>query len=254
LIVAAIISLPLMIILAKLRPDYAGRFFKLLTGFTLKIAGIKIEKSGNIENTKSTIYVSNHSSYIDIIILGNLINRSFVAKREVGGWPFIGNIAKLVGTVFIDRTGSKTEESFKMVKETLNKEGGIIVFAEGTTSNGNRVLPFKSSLFKLIEENPPADLKIQPISIVYTRVNNIPMSMHLRPFFAWYGDMQLIPHLWQMLKFQSVTAEVYFHPSVLATEFKDRKEAANFCQEKISSSVSASLTGRKEEFLRVAQS
>lgn len=248
----AVLFLPVFAIFYKIKPEYNKSIFKFLTLLTLKTVNVKIEKTGAVESGKPTIYISNHSSYIDIVILGNLINRTFVSKQEVGAWPVFGWIAKLIGTVFIDRSGSKTEDSFKLAKEALLQDGGVIIFAEGTTSNGNRVLPFKSSLFKLVEDAPSETLKIQPISIVYTRVNNIPMSMHLRPFFAWYGDMQLIPHLLQMLKFQSVTAEVHFHDPVFAKEFKDRKEAANFCQEKISSSVSASLTGRKEEFIKKA--
>jgi 1-acyl-sn-glycerol-3-phosphate acyltransferase len=124
------------------------------------------------------------------------------------------------------------------------------MFAEGTTSDGNRVLPFRSSLFATAEiDADGAPIRVQPISIAYTRLDGIPMGRHFRPYFAWYGDMEMLPHLWGIVGLGRSTVVVHFHKPVTIHDFPDRKALAAYCQAVVASGVSAALSGRPQPIL-----
>jgi len=247
LIIAVIaLFLPIIGLLHAFGSPLKLRFHAAMCWLLIKTINIKIMVKGAPAKEMPMLYVSNHSSYLDILVLWHLIKKPFVAKQEVHEWPVFGWSAKFVDCIFVDRKVSKTGENIEAIKNHFKRGDGLVLFAEGTTSNGNRVLPFKSSMFTLLEYDfGPGKLFLQPLSIVYTRLNNIPIGIHQRPYFAWYGEMSLVPHLWQLLKFYSVTVAVEFYPSVAAADFKSRKEAADYCYEKISGSVAAALTGRR---------
>jgi len=246
LVIAAL--LPIIGILHAFGSPWKFKVHALMCWLLIHIINIKIKVKGHPAQETPALYISNHSSYLDILVLWHLIKKPFVAKQEVNDWPVFGWSARFVDCIFIDRSVSKTEANIEKIKHHFVQGGGLTLFAEGTTSNGNRVLPFKSSMFTLLEHDLGGKkLSLQPVSIVYTRINNIPIGIHMRPYFAWYGEMSLVPHLWQLLKFYSVTAEVEFFPAIAASAFKSRKDAADYCHEKISGSVAHALTGRKIE-------
>ena len=145
------------------------------------------------------LFACNHMSYSDIAILGSLLPASFVAKAEVANWPLFGLLAKLQRTVFIDRRATKaTEQRDEMI---CRLEGGdsMILFPEGTSSDGNKVLPFKSALFGVAQVEPHGQpLLVQPVSLAYTRLDGMPVGRALRPYFAWYGAMTLVSHFWEV--------------------------------------------------------
>ncbi len=242
--------MPLFIVLHLSNSARKQQFYSIFSSVILFIANVKITVHGRISHAAPVLYASNHTSYLDIMIFGKLIAKPFIAKQEVKGWPIVGDVAKLIGTVFIDRLMHKTPDNIKTVREVMHKEGGLILFAEGTTNNGNRVLPFKSSFFSLAEQEFSGNiLNIQPVAITYTRINNIPMGTLYRPYVAWYGDMTLLPHAWQMLKFWSIGAEVVFFPAVSSSQFASRKEITRYCYGKVAMAVESMLTGRKEKLI-----
>ena len=210
-----------------------------------RLFGIELDVRGDMSNTHPTLFVANHASYIDIEILGSLIEGSFIAKAEIADWPFFGLLAKLQRSIFVERRGPRVREQREMLLDRLRSGDNLILFPEGTSNDGNRTLPFKSSLFAIADfETANGRLAVQPVSIAYTHLDGIPLGRHLRPFFAWYGDMDLVPHLWSLVRLGRLTARVQFHPPVTLDDFPSRKEMADYCQRVVAGGVSSALAGR----------
>ena len=211
----------------------------------LPVLGFNVQTEGERATDQPVLYVCNHTSYLDIIVLGSLIPGSFVAKSEVKSWPFFGWLAQLQRTVFVIRRGSKAGKQRDSIAERLKEGGNLVLFPEGTSNDGNRTLPFKSALFAAADTQVNGKkVSVQPISISYARLNGIPVGRTLRPLFAWYGDMDLAPHLWRVLGLGAVTVVVHFHPPVTLDDFASRKEMAEYCQRQVALGVAAANAGR----------
>jgi 1-acyl-sn-glycerol-3-phosphate acyltransferase len=199
------------------------------------------------------LVIANHTSYLDIEVLGSLIAGSFVAKAEIAGWPFFGWLAKLQRSVFIERRSSKVREHKDEIEKRLLEGDILILFPEGTSADGNRLLPFRSALFGVAERRIEGEpLQVQPVSLAYTRLDGMPMGRSFRPFFAWYGEMALAPHLWRMLGMGVLTVELIFHEPVTIDMFASRKALAEHCWRTISEGVASLLTGRPQRQPAVA--
>jgi 1-acyl-sn-glycerol-3-phosphate acyltransferase len=210
-----------------------------------RILGIAIQRRGRLSRSRPTLFAANHVSYLDISVLGALIRGSFVAKSEVRSWPVFGFLATLQSTLFIERRALRTARHRDEMTHRLAAGGNLILFPEGTSSDGNRVLPFKSALLSVAETRPGGrPLVVQPVSITYTKLDGLPLGRYLRPLCAWYGDMDLAPHLWQLAGLGRLTAVVHFHPPVTLAEFDSRKALADHCQVAAARGVAAALTGR----------
>src|SRR5260370_15808793 len=160
------------------------------------ILGIRVRVHGGRSTVTPTLYVCNHVSYLDIEVLGGLIPGSFVAKAEVATWPFFSTLAKAQRTIFIERRTRKTSTSRGAKMKRLNTGDNLMLFPEGTSSDGTRVLPFRSALFgvaQLRRDGKP--IIVQSVAIAYTRLDGIPLGRYWRPLFAWFGDLDLVPHL-----------------------------------------------------------
>lgn len=214
------------------------------------ICGIRVKVKGEISVDHPVLYVANHASYIDILVLGSLLRGNFVAKTEVAGWPGFGFLARMANTVFVDRKRGGSARERDLLRNRLDDGHSLILFPEGTSNDGNRVLPFKSSLFAVAE--PPVNgrpLPVQPLSVAYTQLDGIPMGRAFRPFYAWYGDMTLAGHLLEFLGLGRVTVEVVFHKPVAVADFAGRKALANHCHDVVSTGVVMALAGRWGEWV-----
>lgn len=212
-----------------------------------RILGIRVTVRGGLASTRPMLIVSNHSSYLDIEVLGSLIPGSFIAKAEIARWPFFGWLAKLQRSVFIERRSSKAREHKDEIEKRLFEGDVLVLFPEGTSDDGNRVLPFRSALFSVAERRiEGAPLVVQPLSLAYTRLDGMPMGRSFRPFFAWYGDMALTAHLWRMLGLGVLTAEVIFHEAVTIDRFGTRKTLAEHCWRVVSEGMATLLAGRPQ--------
>ena len=211
----------------------------------LRILGIQVERRGKPSRHHPTIYASNHVSYLDITVLGSLVYGCFIAKSEVKSWPFFGWLARMQRTVFVERRISQTARHRDDLLSRLEAGDDLILFPEGTSGDGNRVKPFKSALFSVAEHRPGGKpVYVQPVSIAYTRLDGLPLGRYLRPLFAWYGDMDLAPHLWQMAGMGRLTAVVRFHRPVTLEEVGSRKALRDYCESRSASGLVAALTGR----------
>lgn len=208
----------------------------------------KVIVHGEIDETRPLILVGNHSSYVDIVVLGSLVHGSFVAKSEVRSWPGLGFLAIIARTVFVDRKRTAVTKHRDKIAARLGDGEPLILFPEGTTSNGNKVLPFKSALFNVAEQaKTESPLYIQPFAIAYTRAGGLPMGLAQRPFYAWVGDEELAPHLWGLLCRGGFTVEVGFLPAVSSEDFLSRKALAAFCEQEVRRGLVGLLTGRERQ-------
>ena len=241
-----LVCLPIQVVLVVFGAKASHAFPQFYHRIVLRVMGIKLDIRGRPSRKRPCIYVSNHSSYLDIEILGALIRGSFVAKSEIGDWPFFGTLAKLQRTVFVDRRRSQAGKHKTAIEERLAAGERLILFPEGTTSDGNRVLPFKRALFATAQQKVGGNpVMVQPISIAYSGFSNLPMDRDMRPVYAWYGDMDLLPHVWDMLKAGTATVVVQFHPTLTIEEVgDDRRALAEYCHTVVNDGVMAALTGR----------
>ena len=211
-----------------------------------RLVGLDIVVRGEPARPGPVLVVSNHSSYLDITVLGALIRGSFVAKSEVAGWPGFGLLAKLQRTVFVERRARSTAARQRDdLKARLEAGDTLILFPEGTSSDGNRTLPFKTALFAVagtrIDGRP---VTVQPVSVTATRLDGLPMGFAFRPFYAWYGDMELAPHLWQAFCAGRMEVAVEFHDPVTLDAFSSRKALAEHCQRAVAHGVERAVRGR----------
>ncbi|HEY0838397.1 MAG TPA: lysophospholipid acyltransferase family protein [Azospirillum sp.] len=241
-----LLLIPAQALAVALRWPLRHRLPRFYHAVCARIIGIEVVTRGERSQERPVLVVSNHSSYLDITVLGSLIPGSFVAKTEVAGWPFFGLLAKLQETVFVERrVRSGAGRQRDDLKARLEAGDTLILFPEGTSSDGNRTLPFKTALFAVaalrIGDRP---LTVQPVSVTATRLDGIPMGVAFRPLYAWYGDMDLAPHLWEVFKLGRMTVEVEFHPPVTIEGFASRKALAEHCQTEVAQGVARAVSGR----------
>lgn len=208
-----ILLLPAQIAAVLLGLDLARRLPRFYHRVCCRLIGLDVVHRGAIAASRPILFVANHTSYLDITVLGSLIDVSFVAKAEIADWPLFGLLAKLQRSVFIERRASHSVRHRDEIGKRLDAGDALVIFPEGTTDDGNRVLPFKSALFAVAERTVSGTpLLVQPISIAYVRLDGMPVGREWRPYYAWYGGMELPGHLWQVLGLGTVTVEVQFHP------------------------------------------
>ncbi|HEX6118307.1 MAG TPA: 1-acyl-sn-glycerol-3-phosphate acyltransferase [Dongiaceae bacterium] len=210
-----------------------------------RIMGLKVRVVGAPAKTRPALFVSNHVSYLDIPVLGSAAPVAFIAKMEVAQWPGYGLLAKLQRTVFVDRRRNTTLEQRDSIQSRLAAGDALVLFPEGTSNDGNRILPFRSALLSVAEAAPAErPLAIQPVSIAYTSVNGVPLGWGLRPLVAWYGGMELGGHLWRFTRLGRVEVVVQFHGEVRVGDFPSRKELTRYCSDAIAGGVDQALGGR----------
>ncbi|MSO69365.1 MAG: 1-acyl-sn-glycerol-3-phosphate acyltransferase [Alphaproteobacteria bacterium] len=238
---------PFQTVLLWLKAPFAKRLPHIFHRVACRILGLDVQLWGERSRDRPTLFICNHTSYFDIIALGGVLPGSFVAKIEVRGWPLFGFMARLQRTVFVERRRAATAKHRDEMIERLEAGDSLVLFPEGTSNDGNRVLPFKSALFGVAEKPIGGrPLTVQPVSISYTRLNGIPMGRRYRPFYAWYGDMDLASHLFEMAGLGRATVVVECHQPVTIEQFKNRKELAAHCERVISEGVSKAISGRLE--------
>jgi len=250
-----VLLVPVQFLCRWIKPEKPFYISQLFYRCVNRILGFKIRTHGTMSTTEPVLFVVNHTSYLDILILGSLIPAAFVAKADVARWPIIGALAKMQNTIFIERRSSKIVGQKSHLQQHLSQQRSLILFPEGTSSNGQSVLPFKSALFSIVEE--PMDgfqIKVQPVSLTCVGLDNMPMTRSWRSFYAWYGDMTLVPHLWNMFGLGNFIMDIVFHPPVMPHDFSDRKALALYCQKQVAQGVESSVSGRPLSFASLQQS
>ncbi len=223
------------------------RYHKLVC----RLLGIRVKVIGSLDTARPALLVSNHVSWLDIPALSSAGPVCFVAKAEVSRWPFVSLLAKLQRTVFVDRTRrTLVKNKASEIADRLAQGDNIVLFAEGTSSDGNRVLPFRSSLFSAACLEPAAtaskspDVSVQTVAITYTHLHGLPIMRHERPVIAWYGDMDIMSHAWNVLKSGPVDVTISIGEPVPLASLRDRKELAAFSEARVRRDYVDQLTSR----------
>lgn len=209
----------------------------------LWLLGLKVRTIGAPATDGVLLFVSNHVSYLDIPVLSRNIAGTFVAKTEVAGWPLFGYAARITGTVFINRIGNEAKAQRRELVSRLAGGERLILFPEGTSTDGSRVEPFKSALFSLAEDPGLRDrLVVQPVSLAYTRAHDgTPLIGPLRALYAWFGEGTLLPHISRVLGLRGGEVEVRLHPPIAAAAVANRKELARLAEAAVRAGVDASF-------------
>jgi lyso-ornithine lipid O-acyltransferase len=220
----------------------ASNYYRVLCA----ILRIRVQIDGKPVRGRAVLFVSNHVSWADIVVIGSIAPVAFVAKREVASWPMVGVTARLQRTVFVDRTRRhQTADAVKQIVERLAGGTSVVLFAEGTSSDGNRVLPFRSALVGAVREAAArGDIVIQPMSICYTGQHGIPMGRQHRPLVAWYGDLDFMPHIRDFIARGVVDAVVSYAEPMPADAGADRKAMAKDLERTVRRITTATLRGR----------
>jgi 1-acyl-sn-glycerol-3-phosphate acyltransferase len=195
-----------------------------LLGLRVRLIGAGLARRA--ADGRPIVYVSNHSSWLDILVLGGRLEACFISKQEVASWPLVNWVARLGRSVYVDRRRTSTGRERDDMRARLAGGDNLILFPEGTTSDGSRVLPFRSAFFSIAELPVTADGKpplVQPVSVVYDRLAYLPAGRATRPLFAWYGDMDIGSHFWRLAQHRGLRATVLLHTPIDPTAFANRK-------------------------------
>lgn len=193
----------------------------------LRLIGLQLVTKGKFSPHVGAV-VANHSSWLDIFVLNATKRLYFVSKSEVASWPGIGWLARATGTVFIERNRARAAEHTQVFQRRLGVGHRLLFFPEGTSSDGQRVLPFKATLFAaFFTPDLKGSLEIQPVTVSYSAP-----SGQDRRFYSWWGDMTFDAHLLKCLAHGSGGQVVLtYHDPLYVHDFVDRKALAAACED-----------------------
>ncbi|MCR9125365.1 MAG: 1-acyl-sn-glycerol-3-phosphate acyltransferase [Rhodobacteraceae bacterium] len=194
-----------------------------------RILGMGFSTTGALMRARGAV-VANHVSWLDIFALNARKRVYFVSKSEVSGWPGIGWLARATGTVFIDRDRARAREQTDVFRDRLRAGHKLLFFPEGTSTDGLRVLPFKTTLFAaFFADALRDDMFIQPVSVIYRAPAGAPAR-----FYGWWGDMDFGTHLLKTLSApRQGRVELIYHPPLAVADFADRKALARACEARV---------------------
>jgi 1-acyl-sn-glycerol-3-phosphate acyltransferase len=211
------------------------------------LIGVRIRQLGVRSAASPALLLSNHVSWLDICVISALAPVVFVAKSEVARWPVLGWLAKLQRTIFVNRqarhqTGAATRE----IAGRMLGGDAVVLFAEGTSSDGIRVLPFRSSLVGAVHHalgnsTHHTSITVQPMSLAYVSLSGVPMGRGLRERVAWYGDVDLIPHLFHVLSSGAIDITVSWGEATAYDMRADRKAIARDAEKSVRRMTAAAL-------------
>lgn len=250
-VVVTLVLIPWQSSAVKFRLARRKRFPHRYHTWLCRLFGIRLTVIGTPVQDRGVLMVSNHTSYFDILVLSGAARVSFVAKQEVNNWPFFGTLARLQETVFVKRESrSQTGAARDEIRDRLRQGDALVLFPEGTSDDGNTVLPFRSALMGAAEAEVGKDDKgqvehvpVQPVSVSYVGLHGIPMGRENRSNFAWYGDMELVPHLWEAVKCGPIDVVVEFHPPMTVDSVGGRKALAAAAERIVREGQARALAG-----------
>lgn len=214
-----------------------SRLSRSFTFLVRTILNIKVTVVGEERCMESggCVIICNHVSYVDGIVLGSMFPIVFVSKREVKRWPIVGPWKTLCGTIFINRQRKNLVASLvREMRQKLNQEANVLLFPEGTSTNGERILPFQTAPLAAPLRNRSI---IVPVTLAYKRIDDEPVTAANRDLLYWYGNMEFVPHFWKLLSLRSIELIVTIQPKIECFRYKDnsagRKKLAADCYDRV---------------------
>ncbi len=241
------VGIPLQWLFLKLKLPGRRTIPVLYHRFLLACLGVRVRVEGEPATGRPLLILSNHSSWLDIPVLGSRMPLFFVAKSEVENWPLVGMLARFQRTVFVNRQRRQETSAVNREIAVRLKEGDpVVLFAEGTSSDGNRVLPFRTALVGAVRDafEDADEVTVQPLSIAYVRLQGLPMGRVHRAKAAWFGDMELAPHLLEVLRHGAIDVVMTFGPPLTIDADHDRKSVTRESEAIVRRQLVNSLSGR----------
>ncbi len=250
LALTTLLFLPFQLLAMRFFPRRAGILPMAWQRVAAFMLGLTVRIEGTPTTARPLLIVSNHVSWLDIVTLGSLMPVSFIAKREVSEWPVVRRLARLQRSVFIDRARrTATAEAGEAIATRLAGGDALVLFAEGTTGDGVSVLPFRSALVGAAAKASSSaaanddgsaraeTITIQPVAIVYTALQGLPIGRLRMTDVAWHGDMDLAPHLSNLVATGAIDAVVAFGTPMELRAGADRKQATAAAEREVRAMV-----------------
>jgi 1-acyl-sn-glycerol-3-phosphate acyltransferase len=198
------------------------------------IIGVDVVAKGALASGTPRFIVANHVSWTDILAITSLYPLVFLAKVEVASWPVLGWLARLQGTIFVDRMQRSAIPAVNAALARELREGrDVVVFAEGTSSDGAKVLKFNASHFAMLHDlaqNAQAlDAAVVPVAFAYGPRQGVAEGFDV----GWYGEMSFLPHLWSLMRHGGARCSVAFGEALSPAAFPDRKALAHAAQQSV---------------------
>jgi lyso-ornithine lipid O-acyltransferase len=241
--------LPFQLIAVRFGWPMRRRIPTLFHGVVCRFLGVRITELGRRTDQHPLLIVANHTSWLDISVITAVAPVAFVAKREVAHWPVVGLLAKLQRSIFVDRTRRhKTRDVNGEIARRLAEGDPVLLFGEGTSSDGNRVLAFRTALIgaardAIAEAGDVRRVWIQPLSVAYTSMLGLPLGRLDRNNVAWYGGASLWPHLRRLAARGAIDVVVTWGEPIAYDEFSDRKRVARRLEAEVRALTLAALRG-----------
>lgn len=247
-IAVTLVSIPLQMLALRAGWPDPRTLPRLWHRMAVRLLGIRVHVAGAPAAGRPLLLAANHISWTDIPVLGSLLPVSFVAKSDMADWPVFGLLARLQRSVFVerDRTRASSLQAGELGQRLADGEA-MVLFAEGTTSDGNAVGTFKSTLFGAARAALEAaggaheTVTVQPVTIAYTRLHGIPMGRQHRRYASWIGDSDLVPHLAALIREGGLDVEVHFGEAVAYTRASDRKQIARLMEAQVRATLAQAL-------------
>ena len=238
-----LICVPVQLVLLRLRGRGNERFARAYWRMVARLIGLRIRVIGTPASAggRPVIFAVNHCSWLDIVALGAVLPGYFIAKGEIASWPGISLVAKLGRTVFVSRMRSRTAAETEALAARLDAGDNLILFPEGTTSDGARVLPFRSSFLAIAAHR--ARPSVQAVILAYDRLDSLPVCRRDRPLISWYGDMEIVPHF-AVIGRRSLRVTIILDPP-LPPPLPDRKALASLLEARIAAAAADLRQGRE---------
>jgi lyso-ornithine lipid O-acyltransferase len=225
-----------------------NRNYTLLLRVILNIEVIVTGDEGQLERGGHVI-IANHVSYVDGIVLGSIFPIVFVSKREVKKWPIVGQWNVLCGSIFINR--QRKGQVASLVEEMtrkLRQETNILLFPEGTSTKGEKMLAFQTVPFAAPLRNRSI---IVPVTITYKSIDDQPVTPANRDSVYWYGDMEFVTHFWDLLALRGIEVLVAIQPKIECFRYSDnsagRKKLAEDCYNRVLGRGRGNLTTAEDD-------
>jgi 1-acyl-sn-glycerol-3-phosphate acyltransferase len=207
-----------------------------------RILGLRLTVIGKLVDRRPALYIANHCSWLDIVALGSVLPGCFVAKGAIAGWPVINWVAKLGRTVFVSRNRGSVQRERDALSARLAAGDNIILFPEGTTSDGTRILKFSPAFLILADD--PTQPCVQPVTMVYDELDGLPVRRQDRPNISWYGDMDLASHYNRIGRRRHVHATIILDEPIPPGGFPNRKALSAALEARLAHNAAAIRQGR----------
>ncbi|EKF19430.1 lysophospholipid acyltransferase family protein [Nitratireductor pacificus] len=251
ILTVALYTLPLLVVqeIALRTPLMSDRRIpRLWHRMTLRVLGVRLEVEGAAVADRPLLIAANHVSWLDILVLGSLDGVHFIAKSEMRHWPVLGTFARQQRSVFVERERRRASpDQAREIAERLADGDPMVLFAEGTTGDGNRLLPFNSTLFSAAQMalagSQTGQVTVQPVALAYTRKGGLRLDRRERAQIAWIGDTDLVPHLRSVFAARPLDVSVRYGDPIPFAAQGDRKTVARQAEAQVRGMLRAMLRG-----------